>query len=589
MTDVNKLITDNIDLWTSAIKKRNSQGRGSNKKIELIGVKKLRELILELAVRGKLVPQDVNDEPASVLLEKIAVEKAQLIANKKIKKQKALSEITLEEKLFELPIGWKWCRLQDSIDVRDGTHDSPKDAISGKVFPLVTSKDFKNGEINFESARRISAEDHFEISKRSLVEVGDILFSMIGGNIGNQVIVKDNREFSIKNVALFKYYDKSATVPSYFKIYTENLASVLQESAKGGAQPFISLGALRKLVFALPPLAEQQRIVAKVDELMALCDQLEQQTEQSLNAHQTLVEVLLAALTNCDSTDDFQTSWQRIAEYFDVLFTTEHSIEQLKQTILQLAVMGKLVSQNPSDEPASVLLEKIAEEKSQHIADKKIKKQKPLPAITDEEKPFELPSGWEFERLGNLTSRLGSGSTPRGGQSAYVDKGIIFLRSQNVWNDGLKLDDTAYISDETHNKMENTHVFPNDVLLNITGASLGRSTIFPEKLTTANVSQHVTIIRLLEERMCEFVHLGIMSPLVQKLVWGRQVGMAIEGLSKKVLEQFEFPVPPLAEQHRIVAKVDELMALCEQLKTRLSDAQTTQLHLADAVVENALN
>ena len=137
--------------------------------------------------------------------------------------------------------------------------------------------------------------------------------------------------------------------------------------------------------------------------------------------------------------------------------------------------------------------------------------------------------------------------------------------------------------------MENTHVFPNDVLLNITGASLGRSTIFPEKLVTANVSQHVTIIRLLETSMCEFVHLGIKSPLVQKLVWGRQVGMAIEGLSKKVLEQFEFPVPPLAEQHRIVAKVDELMALCELLKARLADAQTTQLHLADAVVENALN
>ena len=136
--------------------------------------------------------------------------------------------------------------------------------------------------------------------------------------------------------------------------------------------------------------------------------------------------------------------------------------------------------------------------------------------------------------------------------------------------------------------MVNTHVFPNDVLLNITGASLGRSTIFPENLITANVSQHVTIIRLLEERMCEFVHLGIKSPLVQRLVWGRQVGMAIEGLSKKVLEQFEFPVPPLAEQHRIVAKVDELMALCDQLKTRLADAQTTQHHLADAVVENAL-
>ncbi|MCK5819605.1 MAG: restriction endonuclease subunit S, partial [Psychromonas sp.] len=213
---------------------------------------------------------------------------------------------------------------------------------------------------------------------------------------------------------------------------------------------------------------------------------------------------------------------------------------------------------------------------------------KALPAMTEEEKPFELPNGWEFDRLGNLTSRLGSGSTPRGGQSAYVNEGVIFLRSQNVWNDGLKLDDTAYISDETHLKMSNTCVHPKDVLLNITGASLGRSTIFPAELITANVSQHVTVIRLINPNMCNFLHLGIQSPLVQKLVWGRQVGMAIEGLSKKVLEQFEFPVPPLEEQVRIITKVEGLLNICEQLKSKLNQAQQIQLNLTDAIIEKAL-
>ena len=278
----------------------------------------------------------------------------------------------------------------------------------------------------------------------------------------------------------------------------------------------------------------------------------------------------------------------QVSDYFDTLFTTEDSIDQLKQTILQLAVMGKLVSQDPNDEPASKLLDRIAIEKAQLIADKKIKKQKALPAMTEEEKPFELPNGWEFDRLGNLTSRLGSGSTPRGGQSAYVNEGVIFLRSQNVWNDGLKLDDTAYISDETHLKMSNTCVHPKDVLLNITGASLGRSTIFPAELITANVSQHVTVIRLINPNMCNFLHLGIQSPLVQKLVWGRQVGMAIEGLSKKVLEQFEFPVPPLEEQVRIITKVEGLLNICEQLKSKLNQAQQIQLNLTDAIIEKAL-
>ena len=131
-------------------------------------------------------------------------------------------------------------------------------------------------------------------------------------------------------------------------------------------------------------------------------------------------------------------------------------------------------------------------------------------------------------------------------------------------------------------------MYPDDILLNITGASLGRSTIFPKELKTANVSQHVTIIRLINLKMGPFLHCLILSPYVQKLVWARQVGMAIEGLSKKVLEQFEIPVPPLAEQYRIVARVDELMALCDQLKESLQQAQQTQIHLTDAVVENAL-
>ncbi|MCF1428591.1 MAG: restriction endonuclease subunit S, partial [Shewanella sp.] len=243
-----------------------------------------------------------------------------------------------------------------------------------------------------------------------------------------------------------------------------------------------------------------------------------------------------------------------------------YGIKKLRELILELAVRGKLVPQDPNDEPASVLLERIAAEKAQLVKDKEIPKTKPLPAISPDAIPDDLPAGWSMVRLGEIVTKMGSGSTPRGGQKAYVDDGVIFLRSQNVWNEGVRLDDVAYISDEIHQKMCNTKVLPGDVLLNITGASLGRTTIFPSGFVEANVNQHVTIIRLIELKMNKFVHLGLMSPMVQKLVWGRQVGMAIEGLSKKVLEQFEFPIPPINEQHRIVAKVDELMALCDQLE-----------------------
>ena len=180
-------------------------------------VDELMETILQLAVMGKLVPQNPNDEPAGKLLEKITIKKESQIKEGHIKKFKTLPTITAEEIQFELPTGWEWTRLQDCIDVRDGTHASPKDASGKSTYPLITSKNFIDGEIDFNSARRISKADNIGISKRSRVEVDDVLFSVIGGNIGNQVMVKDALPLSIKNVALFKYYSEDYTVPKFFK------------------------------------------------------------------------------------------------------------------------------------------------------------------------------------------------------------------------------------------------------------------------------------------------------------------------------------------------------------------------------------
>ena len=219
--------------------------------------------------------------------------KNRLIENGVLKKDKAQPSISDAEKAFSLPIGWEWVRLQSAIDVRDGTHDSPKPAVGANTYPLVTSKDFYKGRINFEGAKRISEADYIEIAKRSCVERLDILFSMIGGNIGNQVIVDTDAKFGIKNVALFKYYDKELTFPFFVKLITENLAIGLQKVAIGGAQPFVGLGILRKLVIALPPIAEQHRIVAKVDQLMALCDQLKTRLAQARQLNEQLASALV--------------------------------------------------------------------------------------------------------------------------------------------------------------------------------------------------------------------------------------------------------------------------------------------------------
>ncbi|MDZ7759638.1 MAG: restriction endonuclease subunit S [Desulfovermiculus sp.] len=272
-------------------------------------------------------------------------------------------------------------------------------------------------------------------------------------------------------------------------------------------------------------------------------------------------------------------------EHFDLLADTPGGVQKLRELILQLAVQGKLVPQNPEDAPASELLKEIEAEKQRLVKEGKIKKQKPLPEINPEEVPFELPEGWEWARLGDITSRIGSGSTPRGGKNAYVESGVPFLRSQNIWNEGLHLENIAYIPITTHQKMAHTKVLSGDILLNITGASLGRCTLYPNDLGEANVSQHVTIIRPIDYLTRLYLHIFILSPYAQSLIWGRQVGMAREGLSKKVLQLFEIPLPPLSEQHRIVAKVDQLMDLCGDLEAKKEKQKATHARLNKSALQ----
>ena len=248
----------------------------------------LRKTILTLAVQGKLVPQDPNEEPAKELLARIERVKNELI------KQRVIKRVSLapnaDENDFEaLPPGWQWTRLGIAFDVRDGTHDTPKYTATG--FPLITSKNLYSGKLLFENVKLISEKDHRQICERSRVDKGDILFAMIG-SIGNPVIVDTYQEFSIKNVALFKYYSAADSEPFFLLLYLNYASEEMKAKAAGAVQSFVSLGFLRNYFFPLPPLAEQRRIVTKVDELLALVDELETQ----LVASRTVAHNLLAAL-----------------------------------------------------------------------------------------------------------------------------------------------------------------------------------------------------------------------------------------------------------------------------------------------------
>ncbi|MBN8141958.1 restriction endonuclease subunit S [Vibrio vulnificus] len=584
-----KLITDHIDIWTSAVQAKSASGRGSSKKRELYGIKKLRELILELAVRGKLVPQDPNDEPASVLLERIAEEKAQLVKEKKIKKPKKLPEITEDDIPFKLPEGWSWGRVNElSKQVTDGVHHTPKYIDEG--VPFISVKDLDGKTVSFDDCKYISHEQHIEINQRCNPEFGDILLCRIG-TLGRATVVDTTEPFSLfVSVGLLKFFNEYLTSSYLHKVFHSPLLLKQYDEIKAGGSHTnkLNLGDIPRLWLPIPPINEQHRIVAKVDELMAMCDKLEQQTEASLDAHQVLVETLLTTLTNSQDATELMANWSRISEHFDTLFTTELSIDQLKQTILQLAVMGKLVAQDPNDEPAAKLLERIAEEKAQLVKEKKIKKQKALPPISEDEKPFELPSGWEFAHMQDLCSLITDGThqTPK-----YTDDGRPFISAQCVKPFKFMPQHCRYVSEEHYQAyIKNRKPEFEDILLSRVGAGIGEAAVidsdieFAIYVSTGLLKPHKSQIH------ARYLELWLNSPIGRGFSERNTLGKGVSqgNLNLTLIRSFIVSLPPIKEQLRIVAKFRELNEMCDQLIERLRDSQQTQLQLTDAIVEQAL-
>ena len=550
------------------------------------GVAKLRELILTLAVQGKLVPQDPADEPAGVLLQKIRAEKDRLIAEGKIKRDKPLAEIAEEEKPFELPQGWEWVRFGEIAGIERGGSPRPIEAFltddpEGLNWIKIGDTE-KGGKYITSAGQKIKREG---LVKTRMVFPGDFLLTN-SMSFGRPYItqIQGCIHDGWLRISPPDSLDKDFL---YTLLSSRFVRNVFEAAAAGGVVLNLNADKVRTVPIPLPPLAEQSRIVTRVEALMRLCDALEAKGQLEAAHHAQLVSTLLGTLTASTTPEELADNWQRVAQQFDLLLDRPEAIDALEQTLLQLAVRGLLVPQEPTDEPASALLQKIRAEKDRLIATGQIKQGKPLPPITDEEKPFELPVGWEWVRLGFLLKKIGAGSTPLGGREVYVSSGVKFLRSQNVWDDGLRLDGVAFIKPEIHAKMAGTVVSANDLLFNITGASIGRCAVVPSDFDEANVSQHVTIIRAVQPELNAFLHKVLVSRHVQQTVMAVQVGVSREGLSITKLGQFLIPVPPLAEQSRIVTRVAALRRLCADLRQRLAERQSVQARLAEALVGQA--
>ncbi len=536
------------------------------------GIKKLRELILELAVRGKLVPQDPSDEPASELLRRIAEEKARLVAGVKIKKQKPLTERDDEAPAFELPAGWAWARLSDVVNVLNGRAYKKEELLDAgtpvlRVGNLFTSNHWYYSNLTLE-------EDKY-------CNPGDLLFAW-SASFGPFIW---HGERSIYHYHIWKldFYAKGQLSKHYLYNYLLEQTQEIKAAGHGVSMVHMTKEKMEKLVVPVPPLAEQHRIVAKVDELMGLCDSLEAQQADAVSAHAQLVQALLDSLTQASDATDFATNWQRLAEHFHTLFTTEPSIDALKQTLLQLAVMGKLVPQDPSDEPASELLKRIAEEKARLVFEGKIKKQKSLPEVDEDEEPYALPLSWNWVRFDSVSNtRLGKML------DKAKNKGELrpYLRNTNVQWFNFEIDDLKSMRFEEH-ELDEYRVIPGDLVI-CEGGEPGRCAVWQGDVEDMFIQKALHRARpwlgispfFLQFCLKAAAHSGFLDQFF--------TGATIKHFSGEKLAKYPVPLPPIAEQHRIVAKVDQLMALCDQLKTRLTQTRQLNEQLANTLVEQAV-
>jgi type I restriction enzyme S subunit len=317
---------------------------------------------------------------------------------------------------------------------------------------------------------------------------------------------------------------------------------------------------IAEAVIALPPATEQARIVARVDELMQLCDALEAKGRLEAQQHARLLETLLGTLTDSTTPEELAANWQRVAEHFDFLLDRPEAVDVLEQTVLQLATSGRFSSREPHLQTSSV---ELADQGSAAL-------------------PFAVPADWSWISLGQLTSLVTSGS--RSWKDYYSDEGATFIRSQDIKYDRLEFDNRAYVRIPPSAEGVRTQVRPRDVLITITGANVGKAAVVEGPLSEAYVSQHVALVRLLDPRIADYLHLWLVNEHGGRLrLLGSSYG-AKPGLNLQNIKDLPVPMPPLEEQVRIAARVADLRRLCTDLRQRLAASQATQSRLAEALM-----
>ena len=551
-------------------------------------VSRLRRFILDLAVRGKLVEQDPNDEPAEELLNRIRAEKTVLVKDGILKPVKEVQKRVSNLKLIKSPKGWKVVYLQDiCTSITDGDHLPPPKSESGTPFLVIGN--VRNKAIDFYGCRHVpySYYKNLDVIRRPIK--GDVLYTLVG-SYGIPVIVRDNRLFCVqRHIGILRpsqYFN--------FEFLALLLASTLvfdqaTECATGIAQKTVPLSGLRAIKIPIPPLAEQHRIVAKVDELMAQCDQLEAAKTQREQSRDRLVAASLQRLNQpADDKETFREDVRFTFNHLPRITTRPAHIKQLRQTILNLAVRGKLVEQDPKDEPAAELLKRIWAEKIIRLT--------PRHQIANGENTdiakeinFASPQGWRFVRFVDYALDISTG--PFGSalhQSDYILDGVPLVNPSHMVNDRIIPDRKVTISEDTANRLATYRMRVGDIVMARRG-EVGRAAIVSMVEEGWLCGTGSFFVRFNDEIFRKYILLLLRSDSVRKYLSGEAVGTTMVNLNHGILKKMPLAIPPLAEQHRIVAKVDELMALCDQLEAQLTTTEADSRRLLEAVLHETLS
>ena len=495
----------------------------------------LKNSILQLAIQGKLVEQRPEEGTAEELFARIQEEKQRLIAEKKIKKEKPLPEITEEEKPFEIPESWMWCRLDDIVIKTIKRGKSPTYAAKSGTLVFAQKCNTKAGYIDLSLAQYLDETKLDKYPKEEFMVNNDIVLNSTGnGTLGRVGIYHDSDNpngYPVVPDSHVTIIRANSLISVNFLFYSLKYYQPSMEKLGSGStnQTELSAGVVKALLFPLPPLAEQKRIVAKIEELLPYIDRYEQ-------------------------------AWSKL-EQFNSRFP-----EDMKKSLLQYAIQGKLVEQRPEEGTAEELFAQIQEEKQRLIAEKKIKKGKPLPEITEEEKPFEIPKSWKWVRFSEVMNAMSTG--PFGSmlhKSDYVSQGIPLVNPANIVNGKIIPSEKMMVSADTAKQLESYTLYTGMIVIGRRG-EMGRCAVVSENENgwiCGTGSFFLTPSSLL---FVNYIQILFTTHYVKTYLGGESVGTTMSNLNHKILSKMPVPLPPLSEQKRIVEKLEQLLPLCERLK-----------------------